>query len=326
MKAKQFLRGVSPALVTRDAFCELVKSTNQHLLKSSFEGRSNRDSPVYVTHIHDGADLRFRSKSAVQQSDASLVLPSDALRMSRSRMSKVQNSSVAVRMDDQSLPYYTELQALGRKDAASFFAASWKPCWASPAAGQASSHPTSGDRGRNQYKCSRPCNSDVIFSACLGQKVMDFNNWQRSSHRANLVAQFVVCSGQRNSALRANCSRIYKYIMPAYADEIGANIRAFVLENMALEEGFPAEIQSRPDWDLLQLYGKDIFPIHLRALLNVDVRKLRHRCPPGTSLPSINGELFALLCKLVCVVESKPVVTRYWTFFQQSMLSLDASL
>lgn len=73
--------------------------------------------------------------------------------------------------------------------------------------------------------------------------------------------------------------------------------------------------QARPDWDLLQQYGEDIFPTHLCALLNVDVRKLRHRCSPGTSLPSINGELFALLYKLVCVVESKPVVTRCWTFF-----------
>ena len=139
-------------------------------------------------------------------------------------------------------------------------------------------------------------------------------NWKCASHRANLAVQFVVCGRSRDSDLRANCSRLYKYIMPQYADEIGANLRTFILENLLLEHEEVSGFEDRVDYALLNLYGHGVIPFELVQFLNHDIQRLVHRCPPGTNLAAARGELFAQLYKLVCRVETHPVVTRMWTF------------
>ena len=133
-------------------------------------------------------------------------------------------------------------------------------------------------------------------------------NWKCSSHRANLVAQYVVCDGQRDSLLRAKGSRLYKYIIPAYADEIGHNLRTYVVEKLVVEGGDVPPLDRR-SYFLIQVYGAQILPATLQWLLNVDVRYLRHKGMPADSLPFLRGSLFSELCKLVCLVENKPVVT-----------------
>ena len=98
----------------RDAFAELVKTINRYLIRRTFE-IAGCPASVCITHVHDGCDLRFRSMSDVQMSDLDVELPADALRVSRSRMSKVQASSVVVHIGSNSIPFFTELQALKKK-------------------------------------------------------------------------------------------------------------------------------------------------------------------------------------------------------------------
>lgn len=117
-------------------------------------------------------------------------------------------------------------------------------------------------------------------------------NWKCSSHRANLVAQYVVCDGQGDSLLRANCSRLYKYIIPAYADEIGHNLRTYVVEKLVVEGGDVPPLDRRSDYFLIQLYGAQILPPTLQRLLNVDVRYLRDKGMPADSLPFVRGLFF----------------------------------
>lgn len=162
-------------------------------------------------------------------------------------MSTVQNSSVAVHMDDQSLPYHTELQALGRKDAATIATALIELFCSlletllgespQPDKPVRIPHLVTGD-GINTNAAALAIVMSYFQRAWAKKSWNSYRvlNWQRSSHRANLVAQFVVCSGQRNSALRAICSRIYKYITPAYADSDWSKLSCLRVG----EHGFPS--------------------------------------------------------------------------------------
>ena len=307
----------------RDAFAELVKATNRHLIRRTFDS-AGCPASVCITHVHDGCDLRFRSMSDVQMSDLDVELPADALRMSRSRMSKVQTSSVVVHIGSNSIPFFTELQALKKKDADTIASALIGVLCEllttilgdeAPAVPLQVLHVVTGD-GINtnaaalkrvyRFMAKTWSKKDWILYRLL--------NWKCSSHKANLVAQHVVCDGQRDSLLRANCSRLYKYIMPAYADEIGHNLRTYVVEKLVVDGGEVPALDRRSDYFLLQLYGSQILPATLQRLLNMDVRQLRHKGMPADSLPFLRGSLFSELYKLVCLVETKPVVTRFWTF------------
>ena len=116
----------------RDAFAEIIKdmqAKNIATLAAGFVAASerSRSSPgrsvscpiVYLAHIHDGADLRARSKSDSLSSDASLTMPRFASHMSRSRTSKIQNQKVDMHFGDVSFPWQSELQAMEDKTAAS---------------------------------------------------------------------------------------------------------------------------------------------------------------------------------------------------------------
>ena len=84
----------------RDAGAEVLKDLLRDALAKRMAGaiaevssaEGGRALPtVFLTHVHDGADLRVRSQSAAQLGDGHMALPRNALRMSRSRSSSVQN-------------------------------------------------------------------------------------------------------------------------------------------------------------------------------------------------------------------------------------------
>ena len=309
----------------RDAFTELVKRQNANFLRSLFANECG-DQPLLVQHIHDGADLRMRSKSVEQAPDENMILPRHALKWSRSRMTKIQSHKVTLSSNGSEMPFYTELSALAHKTAdciatsminilSSLLDASFGDGAQSDAKPLKVLHFVTGDGiNTNAAAIARVFyyfhhlwpNKDRILYRVV--------NWKCASHRANLAVQFVVCGRSRDSDLRANCSRLYKYIMPQYADEIGANLRNFIVENLQLEHEEVSSFEDRPDHALLNLYGHGIIPFELMQFLNHDIQRLVHRCPAGTSLAAARGELFAQLYKLVCRVETHPVVTRMWTF------------
>ena len=121
----------------RDAFVEIIKDMQAKamatLLPTAVAGSmlsmsaSSAASPalpaavptVYLSHEHDGADLRARSKSSAQASNASITMPRHAMHMSRSRASKIQNQKLDVHVGMESLPWYSEMQAMEDKTAAS---------------------------------------------------------------------------------------------------------------------------------------------------------------------------------------------------------------
>eukprot|EP00434_Breviolum_minutum_P002808 symbB.v1.2.002468.t1/scaffold99.1/size346285/24 len=295
----------------RDAFTELVKRQNAQFLRSLFANECG-DQPLIVQHIHDGADLRMRSKSVEQAPDENV---------------KIQSHKVTLSYNGCEMPFYTELSALAHKTA---------DCIATSMINILSSllDNSFGDDGAQSV--AKPLNvlhlvtGDGIKTngAAIARVFYYFHNlwprrdrilyrvvnWKCASHRANLAVQFVVCGRSRDSDLRANCSRLYKYIMPQYADEIGANLRTFILENLQLEHEEVSGLEDRVDYALLNLYGHGVIPFELVQFLNHDIQRLVHRCPAGTNLAAARGELFAQLYKLVCRVETHPVVTRMWTF------------
>ena len=116
----------------RDAFAEIIKdmqAKNIATIAASFvaaiacsrstSGRSVAGPTVYLAHIHDGADLRARSKSQSLSSDACLTMPRFASHMSRSRTSKIQNQKLDIHFGHDSFPWHSELQAMEDKTAAS---------------------------------------------------------------------------------------------------------------------------------------------------------------------------------------------------------------
>ena len=167
-------------------------------------------------------------------------------------------SSVVVHIGSNSIPFFTELQALKKKNADTIASALIAVLCEllttilgdeTPAVPLQVLHVCTGD-GINtnaaalkrvyRYMAKTWSKKDWISYRLL--------NWKCSSHRANLVVQYVVCDGQRDSLLRANCSRLYKYIIPAYADEIGHNLRTYVVEKLVVEGGDVPPMDRRSDY------------------------------------------------------------------------------
>ena len=116
----------------RDAFAEIIKDMQAKNIATHAAGfvaasacsrstaRWSVAGPtVYLAHIHDGADLRARSKSQSLSSDACLTMPRFASHMSRSRTSKIQNQKLDIHFGHDSFPWHSELQAMEDKTAAS---------------------------------------------------------------------------------------------------------------------------------------------------------------------------------------------------------------
>ena len=114
----------------------------------------------------------------------------------------------------------------------------------------------------------------------------------------------------------ANISRLFKYLVPAYVDEFDTNLRAYIVgrrERILVHSDIVPEAE-RAAHDFRCLYGSRVFPESIVRLLNVDVRLLRHAGPPGTSVSSVCGGLCSELYKRVFLVETRPIVTRFWLF------------
>lgn len=106
----------------RDSFAEILKDLTKERLSSAIgsaplDGRGAVACAVYVAHIHDEAIMRFRSYDRV----AVEAFGSDGQGpvFSRGRYSKVQNTSLHITLGSslKSMEWYSELQALSRKDA-----------------------------------------------------------------------------------------------------------------------------------------------------------------------------------------------------------------
>ena len=93
----------------RDAGAETLKDLLRNALamrmaaaiaETQPRGEAQALPTVFLTHVHDGVDLRVRSQSAAQLDDRCVVLPHTALRMSRSQTSSVQNHCLKITLCD----------------------------------------------------------------------------------------------------------------------------------------------------------------------------------------------------------------------------------
>ena len=91
---------------TRDAFVEMLKERSAELLEAAVVASPGQ--PIFVTHIHDEASMRFRSFDVVDGAQTS----------NRAMYSKVQNNAVTVSVGPTSMEWLTELQPLALKNGA----------------------------------------------------------------------------------------------------------------------------------------------------------------------------------------------------------------
>ena len=65
---------------------------------------------------------------------------------------------------------------------------------------------------------------------------------------------------------------------------------------------------------LRDLYGGDIIPADILAVLNHSVHPWKHVARQGEDVREIRGVLHRALVKHLLIADEKPIVTRFWTF------------
>ena len=109
----------------RGAVAEVVKQLNAQqiqaavasLLSAAMES-SREAASVVAVHVHDEAGMRLRSYVPAEDPTMNIGSAFKAT-LSRGRLSKIQNNVVTLSLADVPVPFFTELQALHKKDAGS---------------------------------------------------------------------------------------------------------------------------------------------------------------------------------------------------------------
>ena len=142
------------------------------------------------------------------------------------------------------------------------------------------------------------------------------------SHQSNLVVLVAICGELVKQATEVDAvcgtvSRLYKYITPGYLEELTSVLRAFVVSTFELvhdETSAETAMYVQQGRDLVALYGDEVLPDDLMAVLNRNIAGVEHLCPPGANKDNLCKRLFDLLLRLLWKVEDKPVVTRFFLF------------
>ncbi|CAK0814231.1 unnamed protein product, partial [Prorocentrum cordatum] len=312
--------------VVRDAFVEVLKKINRS--RASYLVSSPGSDPLFVHHVHDEAAMRMKSFAAVESGD--LRLPpkhgGGGLLLPRSHTSKVQNHVVTLKRGDVSVEWWSELQALLKKDASTV---------ATSIIGVVEAileevdreklgdtvlrlvHLVTGDAIPTNHAAMKLVASHFmrpdapswfLYRACL---------WICATHQANLATAVAVCRSAAKkdvdrNPLQANCSRFFKHLMPEYIEEFGRNLRQYVVREMARRQGAGAAAGGVAS-QMQRLYGKDVLPDALLDVYAPDLSKLEAPYAEGDR-PKACGEVYVALHKLVLRCESKPIRSRFWLF------------
>lgn len=311
----------------RDTFAEMIKiSSGQALaqvvekLPAAFESCS---PPLVLTHVHDEALMRLRSY------DSGL----DPRRI-RARSSKVQNNSLFVVAGQSKLECFSELQPLLRKDAKTL--------------GQAIINAVSevmlqlqeiSPDHWHELRFFHMLTGDGVHANALAARYVlaHFQQVQKvgscklryfllthicSSHQANLAVGAAITGSLREDPtdLVANCSRLYKHLIPDYLEEFSAALRRHVEAERQFVQGDlsdPAIVPPagrRYGQDLQSLYGTAVLPDELLDFFNFDLRQRVHVSTASKSLEEVRSAAFELIHRFVLKIEEKPVVTRFFLF------------
>ena len=330
----------------RDTFAQLLVAFNREDMTRYTDGITH--GFVLVRHLHDEASMRMRSQlpAAPAAEHGSAAAPAAEHRHVplRGRSSKIQNNVVTMHRNsrDKQLPVLLELQPLARKDAGTLATALRGVIDTVATAMAKSTH------GR-VVRLIHCLVGDGIFTNAAAARLLW--SWAAaapvaphyrllvitcSTHAANLVARTAICDDERNadnSPLVATCVRFFKDLMPEYAAEFVARLRAVVEARLQLHPGTPPPAVVAQWIELQELYGKRVIPDSLCSLVNGAPGALEHWSgAAGRSRESLVADV-ALEVERRCLrSEERPVTTRFWLFegcvqtlFRWKLLDLPAA-
>ena len=137
----------------------------------------------------------------------------------------------------------------------------------------------------------------------------------------NLVTVTAICgdlvrSPVASDDLCANCSRLYRHIIPDYIEEFTFSLRSYVngLELVPCSACDIARSGREAGLRLQELYGGGVLPDDLLTFYNCGLARFAHACDAGAEENDVRKVAFDLLFKYVLFIEEHPVVTRFWLF------------
>ena len=220
----------------RDTFCELIKQISNDALAhrvsslpSHIVGDIRESAPLFCCHIHDEAQMRFRSFE-----------PLNVERLVRGRSSKIQTHVVSLHQQDLYHEYYTELVPLARKDAdsigqslidvvreilqkiAGFPTQTWDQL-------RFVHLLTSDSVATNLAAAKRLWAAYGALTRKAGIRIRySLLFWTCASHQANLVVQTAILGrrgDEHSEAIPTNCSRWFRHLIPDYTEEFSRCFR-----------------------------------------------------------------------------------------------------
>ena len=279
----------------------------------------NVSLPLVLCHLHDEAALRLRSF------DASL-----GQRRIRSRSSKIQNNVLRMHIGRDAFEILTDLQPLLKKDGPSItqalidtVAEVLKHVEEATVKEQSEIrllHVLTGDGVPTNLAAARFLLGHFQRLTALGgtKFVYFLIPHVCASHQANLAVSMAItiCSPDSPDVLPANCSRLFKYLIPDYIEEFSAALRRYVEQNLSFLKGDPAtcvpQAQQTRRQNLYDLYGDAVLPSEWLNFFNFDLGSLCHISADDRCLEDLRRTGFDLLRKYVMKIEEKPVVTRFF--------------
>ena len=313
----------------RDAFCEVAKGFNRgEIVRASYSyaaGKCGASSlPLYLVHIHDEAVLRLRSFLASGTAGSA--------RLGRSTHSKILNHVLQLHTDSSSTSVMTELQPLARKDANTMACALLVPvkecvskcmegvAFCETGASVRVLHLITGDGIATNDLAARfvmYAMDAIAFEAGFAYFMIV---WICASHLSNLNVMLAVCGGHvkdaaRNDPICCNCSRLYRHLMPDYAEEFGAALWAYLDEAVRLRSPGECDPTARlRSENLFQLYGEAVLPREIVLLYNCGLDQPDHCDAQSAGRADVCRAFFTCLRRHCLRVDEKPIVSRFWTF------------
>ena len=312
----------------RDTFCILIKQISNEALAHGVSllpshGQNRESAPLFCCHIHDEAQMRFRSYE-----------PLHVERLVRARSSKIQTHVVSLHQQDLFHEYYTELVPLARKDAdcigqslIDVVSEILKTIGGSP------THIwdqlrfvhllTSDSVATNLAAAKRLWAAFGALTRKAGLRIRySLLFWTCASHQANLVVQTAILGrrgDEHSEAIPTNCSRWFRHLIPDYTEEFARSLFSWLDQNMVIMALADMEDVHRRAYhasrSLQELYGKDALPSCLFDIFNGGFSfPPMHFAEPGFDRHAIVSWAFQELNKQLLVCEDKPVVTRFWLF------------
>lgn len=311
---------------SKDAWAEVIKEFCDAKIRHQVGGAISGSEPgaavqIFVVHQQDEASFKMRS-----------VQLESLNRKGKARYSKVLNQSLEVHTISDSTDVVVELMPLDRKDADTLATGLLSPVQSflgvvtsqleNTSALARIIHIVTGDGiFTNNAACKKMCykvkaevNSAVGLKYFLIVIVC-------AAHISNLNVSVAISEGGMQNVsdhpICANCSRMFRHLMPHYAEEFSRNIWLYLEKNAYLVAPETADILCVCESIHLQkLYGKAVLPDDLLEAFNYELRKPCHLPSEKNplTLDAARALMFKSLQKHCILVDEAPVITRMFTF------------